>query len=91
MASDGFQAGTLLHEHRPVVMTLDVNMPGINGLDILKFTREQTEFAHIKIIVVSGSANQHLHTALVDGADAIIQKPFKNQVLVNIISELLDE
>ena len=91
LAADGFQAGKLLHEHRPVVMTLDVNMPGINGLDILKFTREQTEFAHIKIIVVSGSANRHLYTALVDGADAIIQKPFKNQVLVKTISALLDE
>lgn len=91
LAADGFQAGKLLHEHCPSVMTLDVNIPGINGLDILKFTREQPGFSHIKIIIVSGSANQYLHTAIIDGADAIVQKPFKNEVLIKTISDLLEQ
>jgi excisionase family DNA binding protein len=91
MATDGFQAGALLNQHQPQVMTLDVNMPGINGLDILRFTREQGEYASLKIILISADANNLMHTAISAGADAVIQKPFKNETLLNTIAELIND
>ena len=90
-AHDGFQAGTMLNQHKPQVMTLDIGMPGVNGLDVLKFTREHKDFADIKIIIISGSANAHMQSAIIDGADAIIQKPFKNETLIRTIVELISE
>ena len=90
-ANDGVKAGALLNQHKPQVMTLDIGMPKLNGLDVLRFTREHPDFADIKIIMISGTANDNLQSALLDGADAIIQKPFKNEVLIGTIVELISD
>lgn len=89
IAHDGFQAGALLHEHKPQVMTLDINMPGMNGLDVLKFTRENPEFSSMKIVIVSGTAVENMQQVLIDGADAIIQKPYTNQTLISTVQQLV--
>lgn len=88
IAHDGFQAGALLHEHKPQIMTLDLNMPGMNGLDVLRFTRENAEFKHMKIIIISGTAVENMQQVLIDGADAIIQKPYSNQTLILTVQQL---
>ncbi len=88
IAHDGFQAGALLHEHKPQVMTLDINMPGMNGLDVLRFTRENPEFMALKIIIISGTAINNMQQVIIDGADAIIQKPFSNDTLISTIVQL---
>ncbi|MDG1121821.1 MAG: response regulator [Glaciecola sp.] len=88
IAQDGFQAGALLHEHKPQIMTLDLNMPGMNGLDILRFTRENPEFMNMKIIIISGTAIENMQQVLIDGADAIIQKPYTNPTLISTVQQL---
>ena len=88
IAQDSFQAGALLYEHKPQIMTLDLHMPGINGLDVLRFTRENPEFVNIKIIIISGTAIENMQQVLIDGADAIIQKPYSNQTLISTVQEL---
>jgi len=88
IAQDSFQAGALLYEHKPQIMTLDLHMPGINGLDVLRFTRENPEFVNIKIIIISGTAIGNMQQVLIDGADAIIQKPYSNQTLISTVQQL---
>ena len=88
IAQDSFQAGALLYEHKPQIMTLDLHMPGINGLDVLRFTRENPEFVNMKIIIISGTAIENMQQVLIDGADAIIQKPYSNQTLISTVQQL---
>lgn len=90
IAHNGFQAGVLLNKHQPHVMTLDLTMPGLNGLDVLKFTRENPSYSRTKILVISGNANINMTELLTEGADAILQKPFKNEVLISTIKSLLE-
>lgn len=67
----------LLHSFRPVVVTLDIDMPERNGLDVLQDIRDTRLF--VSVIVVSA------HTTVANrieafnrGADYIIAKPLRD-------------
>jgi excisionase family DNA binding protein len=88
MAADGFQAGALLLQHKPAVMTLDLQMPGLDGFEVLKFIRQHPEINQIKILVISGLGQTELDKAIAAGADAILSKPFDNAQLLDVIARL---
>ena len=88
-ASDGFQAGALLMEHKPPLMTLDLRMPGMDGFKVLEFTRQHLNAMQLKILVISAQPKADLNNALVQGADLAIEKPFENQQLLEQANELL--
>jgi len=88
IALSGVHAGTLLESFSPAVMTLDLKMPGLGGLDVLKFVRQSEHLKDIKILVVSAMPRQELEEALAAGANDILEKPFENDILVEKISHL---
>ena len=89
VAADGFQAGTKLMKDRPFLVTLDLSMPGLSGYDVLSFVRETPEIASTKILVISALGGEALQKAIDLGADAILNKPFDNQELVEVINKLV--
>lgn len=89
LAADGFQAGLLLVQHKPAVMTLDLQMPGMDGFEVLKYIREHPELHHTKILVISGLAQSELDRAITLGADATLSKPFDNTSLLEAIHQLI--
>jgi excisionase family DNA binding protein len=88
VASDGFRAGTLLGTFLPGVMTLDLRMPGIPGLDVLKFVRLAERLRDIRILVVSAMPRKELDEALAAGADDVLEKPFRNPELLEKVTRL---
>lgn len=88
MASDGFQAGVLLLQHKPAVMTLDLQMPGLDGFEVLKYIRQNPELSQLKILVISGLAQSELDRAKAAGANAALAKPFDNASLLEAIGLL---
>ncbi len=82
IASDGFKAGLLLESFAPTVMALDLKMPGMSGLEVIKQVRSTPHLAHIKILIVSGLVQEELDEALAAGADDVLVKPFDEQVIV---------
>lgn len=89
IALDGFQAGTLAESFSPAVMTLDLKMPGLSGIEVLKFARSKENLKQIKILIISAMPQQDLDEALNSGADAVLEKPFNNDDLVDKVSELM--
>lgn len=89
-AFDGFQAGALLMEHKPQLMTLDLRMPGMDGFKVLEFTRQHLDAEHLKILVISAQPQADLKKALVLGANLAIEKPFENQQLLQQAKDLLN-
>ncbi len=58
------------------VVLLDINMPGINGLEITKKLKNNNKLKHIPIIIVTGQNDQELRIeALKAGADDFLVKP----------------
>lgn len=88
IALSGVHAGTLLESFSPSVMTLDLKMPGLGGLDVLKFVRQSEHLKGIKILVVSAMPRRELEEALAAGANDVLEKPFENDILVEKISRL---
>lgn len=88
IASDGFQVSILMGSYSPIVLTLDLMMPGANGLDVIQLIRDTKYLTDTKILVVSGMTENELHKALYMGADDILEKPFKNETLVSKVAKL---
>ena len=74
-ASDGFAAGAKLMAFTPDVMTLDLEMPGLRGEDVIRFVRGASENPGMKILVISALGEAELRQALRLGADDVLQKP----------------
>jgi two-component system KDP operon response regulator KdpE len=79
-AENGKAGMQLLHSQRPEVMILDLGLPDIDGIEIIRQVRE---FSHIPIIVLSarGQENDKI-MALELGADDYLTKPFSAGELI---------
>jgi CheY-like chemotaxis protein len=82
-AKDGQEALALLHNqaqdtapHRPDLILLDLNLPGISGLDVLASIKADQELASIPVIVFSSSfLDQDRRKSFALGAQQYITKP----------------
>jgi len=88
IAADGFKAGTLVTSFSPAVMTLDLKMPGLGGLEVLKTVRQDPALTTLKVLVVSAMPREELDEALAAGADDVLEKPFANKDLVQKVAIL---
>lgn len=88
IATGGFEAGTLLSEFKPAVMTLDLQMPGMDGFEVLKFVRASENLKRVKIVVISGLSRVELDKALTCGADAAMEKPLDDERLIETVARL---
>jgi two-component system response regulator VicR len=89
LAYNGFEAGDALRSFLPELMTLDLSMPGLDGMEVLRYVRKEPDFSTLKILVIS--ALPDIDKALAAGADDILAKPFERQVLLEKIDTLLDK
>lgn len=90
IASDGFQAGSLLWSFKPVLMTLDLRMPGIDGYRVIEWVRESPDVSDVRILVISALGDAALQKALDVGADAVLSKPFDNAQLLDSVESLIE-
>ena len=91
IAADGPSALELVHEHRPDVIVLDLELPGLSGFDVARTLRAQPDTRHIPIIAATGYSNAaQLDAARQCGIDVIVVKPCDPESLVAEIQRLLD-
>ena len=63
-----------------VLLLSDINMPGMNGLELLR--QVKTEFPHLKVIMVTAYGDEANHQAALGyGADDFVTKPVDFKVL----------
>jgi CheY-like chemotaxis protein len=55
-ARDGKTGIRLARERHPDVILMDINLPGISGIEALKILREDRETSHIPVIALSANA-----------------------------------
>jgi CheY-like chemotaxis protein len=77
-------------DHLPDVILLDVHLPDMNGLDVLKRLRGDERTAHIPVVAVSADAtSRQRRTMLAAGADDYVSKPINVAELIKTIEELV--
>lgn len=89
VTTDGFQAGSLLHSFAPALMTLDLQMPGLDGFGVLRFMRDSVPRPELRVLVVSGESESRLREARELGAHDTLAKPFVNEELLAKVQALL--
>ena len=88
--SNGTEGLSALQRKRPDAVLLDINMPGLNGLDVLK--RIKGMDARIPVIIVTASQDlTAAEQALKIGAFAYLPKPFHLQYAAHIVAAAVDE
>ena len=74
-AGDGQGALEIVSRHRPDVLLLDVNMPGISGVEVVRALRDLPEEEQCRILMLTISKNeQDLLGAIEAGADGYLLK-----------------
>ena len=88
-AQSGFEALRLLPREQFDLIVTDINMPDINGLELLRFVRKSERHVNVPIIIVSTQASERDREKVFDlGANQFVAKPFKPDTLVTVVAEL---
>ncbi len=89
-ARDGLEALEQLIQQTPDIFLLDIEMPNLNGYDLLGIMRLYPALASVKIIMLtSRSSEKHMQHALDLGAHAYLTKPCTQETLIETIQKLL--
>ncbi|CCG54559.1 Two-component system response regulatory protein, LuxR family [Flavobacterium indicum GPTSA100-9 = DSM 17447] len=86
-AQNGVKALNLIHIHQPDVAIIDINMPGLDGLDILKAVKEQKLKTKIVLLTMHKESSIY-QRALELGVDGYILKEFAIKELDTCLQNL---
>jgi len=87
-ARNGSEAVNLIHQHEDVdLVLLDINMPVMNGLQVLSGLRVTRRLSQLKVIMISTEGHEvDVQRALDSGAHAYLTKPFAPGNLHDLIA-----
>lgn len=90
-AVDGQQAINLLQDNMFDLIVTDYNMPEVDGRELTRYVREQSQQSHLPILMVTSESNDtHLANIEQDGVNALCDKPFEPHVVKQILYKLLE-
>ncbi len=87
LAADGEEALVAIESSTPDLIALDLNLPGLGGLELLMTFGERPGLRGTPVLVVSGA--EHPERALASGAHAVLQKPIRRNDLLDTVRRLL--
>lgn len=75
-AEEGLQGYELAVAHKPALVLLDINLPGLSGFEVAAKLRQNPDLNHIPIVALTAKTmKSDRETALVAGCDGFISKP----------------
>jgi len=89
-ASSGFEALRQLPTDDFDLVVTDINMPDINGLELVSFVKRNQRYSRVPLVIVSTEgADRDRAKGIELGADAYLVKPFDPSELRSIVLDLL--
>lgn len=90
LAANGFEALRVLPRRRYDLIVTDINMPDINGLELIRFVRASELHRETPIVIIStDGAERDRERAMQLGADEYVVKPFTADELRAIVERRL--
>ena len=90
MAMSGFEALKVLPRHRFSLIITDINMPDINGLELINFVKKNPHYKDTPLIVVTTEGRaQDRERGLQLGASEYVIKPFEPEVFGQLVKKYL--
>jgi CheY-like chemotaxis protein len=89
-AANGDEAWEMIKRYRPALVILDIQMPGLTGLEILGSIRDDPGLKSTRVILVTAKAlGTDLQEGLTAAADFFLTKPFSPLDLLTRVDEAL--
>mgnify|MGYP001082766367 CR=1 FL=1 len=89
-ATDGITGLDMVETERPDLVLVDLNLPGIDGLEIASILKANPDLAAIPVIALTANAmHGDRERCLAAGCDGYIAKPIARQELRNILARFL--
>ncbi len=89
-AVSGFEALKVLPRHRFALIITDINMPDINGLELINFVKKNPHYRDTPLFVVTTEGrNQDRERGLQLGASEYVIKPFDPEALSALVKKYL--
>ena len=89
-AFDGTEALAQVKAHKPDAVLLDVTMPGISGIDVLRALKAEEQTRDIPVVMLSASL-MHEPEAMECGALCFLPKPYNGATLLATLESVLHE
>jgi two-component system chemotaxis response regulator CheY len=90
-ANTGFEALKLLPQEPLDLIITDINMPDVNGLELINFVKNNPNYSHIPMIIVTTERSmEDKERGLALGASAYVTKPFQAEKLQEVIAKTLN-
>jgi two-component system, cell cycle response regulator DivK len=87
----GEEALTLAHDRQPALVLMDIQLPGIDGIEALRRLRADPATASIPVVAVTASAMmQDRQKILAAGFDAYQAKPISVRPFLELVRQVLD-
>ncbi len=89
LAEDGRQAVQVLATLHPEIILLDVQMPGLSGIEVCWWIRRQRHLARVPVVLVSARTSPfEIDAGLLAGANQYVTKPFTPAQIVAVVNQL---
>jgi len=89
-AANGFEALRILPREKVDLIITDINMPDINGLELVSFIRNNENYRETPLFIISTEGSERdREKGLALGANAYLVKPFAPDHLQTLIREYL--
>lgn len=90
-AKDGLDALEKMERQKPDIILLDVEMPRMNGFQLVENIRQNVKYSNTPIIMITFCAGeeQRLHAKKL-GVEKFLSKPYREQELLEIMTHLLE-
>lgn len=89
-AESGFAALKLIPDNIFSVIVTDINMPDINGLELIAFLRQHPNYKGVPIVIISTEgAEEDRKRGLEIGANGYLVKPFTEGQLITTVQQFL--
>ena len=91
-AEDGVVALSMLKQHKYDFVVSDINMPNMNGFDLLKAVKAEESLKHLPVLMVTAEARKEdIVLAAQTGAAGYIVKPFTKATLEEKVQKIMQK
>lgn len=87
-ASDGFEAMSMITDHRPDIIFVDIMMPRLDGYQTCSLIKNNKQFKHIPVIMLSSKDGLFDRArGKIAGSQEHVNKPFTQEELIEVITK----
>lgn len=91
-AGDGLEALAVLDQQWVDIILTDLNMPGMNGLELVKALKQQEATRHIPVVLITTEGSEsRVQEAYALGIEGYIQKPFYPETIRDVLNGIMEK